>query len=312
MFRLTVALLLPIIFIASTFDSSNADVIFYDGFNYETGSDSLVGQSGGVGFGGTAWTKNVDPAVDGTPLINVTAAGSIGFSDFATTGGVASIQNNSSAQGHVVAARQLPASFSVVTGSTIYQSYLFRQTESQVVNGVRDVSTSYGSTPLGAPEAVHNRINTAFGFNDPDAIGFGYDSDVTFQQSVYQNQSSVLVINKLENINGTGNQNGTLWMLSEQNYDAIKAGGITEAELDANSIGRIEETVSGVQLNAGDYLQLRTRTQSSLFSNALFDEVKLFTDLSDLQLTPVAVPEPSTGMIFCVAGCVFSAVRRRK
>lgn len=297
-------------FIALATVNCSADILFYEGFNYDVGNDSLIGQSGGVGFGNTAWEKHVDASVNGAPAISVTST-SIGFSDFATTGNVALLENNSDPQGHVIAARQLPASFSIAAGSTVYQSFLYRQGFQPGDEGARDVSTAYASNPLDAPRAVWNRVNTAFGFNDPDAIGFGYDSSPTGQQQVYDNVSPVLVINKLENVNGAGAQSGTLWMLSEANYDAIKADGITETELDANSIGRIEETVSGVTLGGGDYFQLRSRTQGTSFNTPLFDEIKLFTDLNDLQLTPTAVPEPSTAIVLLLVGSVVSNYRRR-
>lgn len=301
--------LITVLLVPTAATVSHADILFYEGFNYDVGANGLVGQTGGVGFGSTAWTTASEAATTGVQNAGIVAAGSIGFSDFATFGNVGQVQNDSAEQGQFFVSRELPNSFALVAGSTVYQSYLFRQ---DAVGGLRDVSTAYSSSTGGSVESVHNRVNTAFGFNDPDSVGFGYDATAEDLGSVYAPLSSVLVINKLENINGSGSQTGTQWILSESNFDAIKAGGVTEAELNANNLGLITETVSGVSLNAGDHFQIRTRTQSSEVSNAFFDEVKLFTDLNDLQLTPTNVPEPSSLLLLISVGMGRCCFRRRR
>lgn len=287
--------------------TAQGEILFYEGFDYAIGNGQLVGQSGGFGFNATAWTVSSDSQTTGIQNAGVVAAGSIGFSDFATAGNVGQVQNDSDPQGFFIASRQLPASFSIPVGTTVYQSFLFQQTVDGA--GTRDVSTGYSSTAGGIAEAVHNRVNTAFGFNDPDAVAFGYDATTENLSLVYPPLASVLVINKLENLNGAGSQTGTQWILSEANFDAIKAGGVTEAELNANNLGLITDTASGVTLAGGDFFQLRTRTQTSEPSNAFFDEIKLFTDLNDLQVIPASVPEPSAISLIAAMGCL--AVTRR-
>ena len=80
-----------------------------------------------------------------------------------------------------------------------------------------------------------------------------------------------LCVAKFENMGSSGTE--TLWTLSAANYDAIKAGGITEAELNANYSNRIIKTsMASASLN-NNYVRIGVNTNGGS-STATFDEIK--------------------------------------
>lgn len=285
---------------------SQATLLLYEGFDYTSGANALVGQTGGIGWDGTAWAEG--GTANGLQNAGVVDASNLVFSDFATTGNVGQVQNNNNSGDNYntwIGNRQLPNTFSIAAGSTAYVSFLFRQ--EQAASFALDAFLRLSDDPTGGTVKVVDQVNVRFGDNNPDNVGFGYGTPPVGANGIYPQQTPVLVINKLENLGGAGTQNGAMWILSEANFDAIKAGGVTESELDANNLVKITDDATGISLDGGDYLQLWTRTAFGIQNNAYYDEFKIFTDLNDLQ----SVPEPASLALLGLGGLLMLSRRRK-
>jgi hypothetical protein len=98
---------------------------------------------------------------------------------------------------------------------------------------------------------------------------------------------------------------GTMWALSPANYDAVKAGGITEAELNANNVATASqaEDDNSVVFLSNYYHGIVARRVTGWY-----DELKYATSLDDI-LTR-SVPEP-TSAVLLVLGLLVLVGRRR-
>ncbi len=287
--------------------TARGGLLLYEGFDYAPGVDALVGQSGGQGWDGSAWGEG-GSATGGDREAGVVAASSLVFSDFAATGHVAKVRNNHNSNntagpttGNWIAHRQLP-DLGLAAGQDLFISFLYRQNQPRSVANfgtVTVVRNSDTATGGGSNTGFQFEPIDQFGSNNPDEVGFGYDaSRITSASAVLNNETDYLFIGKFENVGGAGDQVGTMWVLSEADWDAVKGGGVTEAELNANNRAVLTETVTGVGFNAGDYLQLLAGTQFGDPNESLFDEYKVFTELNDIFLTEV--PEPAS--LLLIAG----------
>ncbi|MEM6822991.1 MAG: PEP-CTERM sorting domain-containing protein [Verrucomicrobiota bacterium] len=276
---------------------TSATLILYEGFDYATGNDGLVGQSGGIGWGGSSWART-GSGNGSNSRIDVVSA--LSFSDYANTGNALRIENNNNNGGaydQIIASRQLTG-LSLAAGTTVYTSYLFRQGGGASFAYESGLRASDSSTN-GGNESLKQTPVTLFGSNGPDEAAFGYDSTTNSSASaVTGGGTTYLVISKFENLGGAGAQNGSLWLLDTTNYDAIKAGGITELELDSNNVVKLTDSTTGISLGSSDFFQFFGATDFGIANQPDFDELKVFTDLSDLQ----AVPEPSAVILLIVAG----------
>lgn len=81
-----------------------------------------------------------------------------------------------------------------------------------------------------------------------------------------------------------GGGTGKIWLLTTTRYDAIKAGGITEAELDANNVCAATAT-SATQGNFNTRSNVQFRVYRAANQNAVnltLDELHVGANLSDL------------------------------
>jgi hypothetical protein len=284
---------------------ASAELLLYEGFDYDTGTDSLVGESGGFGFGPTAYTEG--GTANNLQNAGVTAAANLVFSDFTATGNVAQIQNNNndSTDGDYkrhYATRLLPA-LSITPGSTVYSSFLYRQEKD--ASFAHEAELAFGDA-AGGRDRLRQITVDLFDTNGADEVAVGYDSSTVLSGSTPSaNKQPLLFITRFENVNGTGNQTASMYVLSEADYDSIKAGGITQAELDTLGAAATD-TATGVTFGTADYLTLTTTTAFGIQNNSYFDEFRLFTDLDDLQ----AVPEPASATLLAAGGLL--ALRRRR
>jgi hypothetical protein len=86
----------------------------------------------------------------------------------------------------------------------------------------------------------------------------GVDSGRTNSAVNLATQTAYLIVGKWEDTNADNTwDKGTMWVLSASNYDAIKAAGVTEAELNATYTVKVTDTAStGVDFQSTYYQTL--------------------------------------------------------
>jgi autotransporter-associated beta strand protein len=193
--------------------TSDAAIIYYEGFNYGAVDGSLAGQNGGTGFSG-AWTS-------GNPGITYASAG-LSFSDLSVSGGSVTATGTDGI-GNAIFYRPLTSTLSGV----YYGSFL-----SQVVN------TSQFFISNGMALGPQNTFPGTDGFGilapfNADALAVNQGTSITFNGSTLNIGQIYLILFKIDAVANTTKG----WLLSAGQYDTFKVGGITEAELDAATLG---------------------------------------------------------------------------
>jgi hypothetical protein len=281
--------------------SSKATLLLYEGFNYPPGTDSLVGQTGGFGWGGSAWSKQIESGLSaGQDNININYVGAAAFGSYPSTGlGLQMFNNNngsSPAQKDLLASRQL-AGLAVPAHGTIWYSYLFRQgnagsggnNSSYFTSGIKMNNTAakngageYMATFPCVPHFLSDNTQTPEGF-----------SLTSYYQSAPQLTvgQTYLIICKFSNLNDFdfydppfGQAGGTNWVLSLSNYEAVVASGpISESVLNTNNT-LIQTTTGddfGVAFGNTNFVQFSANTEYGFNDQPEFAEFKIFDDLTN-------------------------------
>jgi fibronectin-binding autotransporter adhesin len=272
---------------------AQASLLVYEGFNYAGQNDSAAlngaAFNGGIGLSGT-WAG----------AGKYRAAG-LSFSDLAVAGGCAEGTN----------AEIYYRKLNVNQTGTIWGSFLFKSVSavdtttnlsdlivSRKANGNDwQIETNFGVAPKkynGTTSDIRLGGNT----NPPD-VGNNTGGVAVAQNTTY------LVLFKVQNLTPSGGvatgQTLTSWILSAEQYDNFKSGGLTEAELNAAAQGggaanvMQRTTLTATQkasFSVNDFLTV----QSNNVGDYMHDEIRF----SDASLAEVA---PNTGaLVWNVAG----------
>ena len=288
--------------------SARAAVFAYEGFDYTPGV--LAGSSGGSGWQGS-WgftaTGTGSTVSNGTSVV----AG-LTFSDYPVRGNAAEVL----AIGNTgtVAHRQIAISPALPRDSTVFTSMLFRHVQQSTSDNAS--AFTVGSTAFEGQNKLQSQAVTLFGVSNPDNIGTGSGNSSTRSPTGgIAGGTTYLFIGKFTGLNIPAFNNAvntaTLWALSEANYDAIKADGITEAELDANNVARAFRgdgpSNFGTSFGGGDFVRLLASTNFGVSNRSVFDELKFANELNDI----VPIPEPTLIASITLFGATL-ILRRRK
>ena len=279
-------------FIACTLLAAPAQAALtaYDGFTYIPGP--LAGQNGGSGFSG-AWTNR-----------NVSSAGfsalpdGLTFSDLAVTGGriqgTATVGTNETSE----VMRDLSAGLS----GQVYGSYLYRNNTPQRSTTVAGLQIGAFSDGLNSQTAqiyvdewekpVGVRLEGTGSPDDPA------NSDLTKNQTY-------LVLFSANLIDNTPTL--AMWVLSSAQFDTFKSGGLTEAELNAASVGTGSSNVWAKATVTGNDATLDLTNNVNFFAYggwegdpeilASYDELRLSkTSLADV-VPVIGLPPPAALVI---------------
>ncbi len=293
-----------------------ASPFVYEPFNYTVGNGAN-GQSGGTGFlAGSSWAYSEAATSTSTGTI---AAG-LSFSDLPVSGGallLSVVSSSSSGFSDTVNLKRRPASAPNGTTDEFWTRYLFREgTNRPNVDGfvagltIDDAETLSGYHKFGS-WAMSGNIN--------DRGGVSVNTSITAAAShtnLLTDSNVYMLIAKFTNVNAANTvaRTGTWWALSVADYDAIKAGGITEAELNATHSQYATATVmptasQPLNFTTSDFYDFRgiRPAVSNAFENYYFDELYSGTTLGDLGL-----PVPTPGVLWAMAGAAVSCGRRRR
>jgi len=305
-------LLLP--FLAVPFGSAHAALLVYEGFQYGADGDSLVGQPDAspgdvdaTGLDGT-WTDSFS----NTEMF--LKAGSLNFSDLATSGNHVGYESNSNQD---VFNRGFSSSVTSTIASTggaggsLYFSFLFEKLQNNfgadhegmaIMNGVLPAARWDGSNNPGAV-GRHGFAVAAVGGSNLQAVA--YDG-TTGTRTVGVNALPISVVNGSSNTS-TSNASVNL-IVGEISFntgtggaDVFRLYNVTDnGSLDASDLVLIDTIEGDVDESSLSTLNLTRQV------NVNYDEVRVGTDL-DLVL---GIPEPSSLSLLALAG--LGLLRRRR
>ncbi|MFT3785020.1 MAG: hypothetical protein QM770_02490 [Tepidisphaeraceae bacterium] len=299
---------------------AHAATLVSEPFNY-TLNVAIAGRNGGSGFfAGDAWSYTEQGA--GGSTSTGTIAPGLTFSDLPVSGNSALlsvVSSSSSGFSDTVNIRRRPAVVPNGTTDEFWTRYLFRESVNRA-----NVDLFVAGLTIDDVETVslYHKFGTwAISGNANDHGGVNVDTSVTAAISATNSLSdsnTYLLIGKFTNVNAgfTVARTGKFWALSVADYDAIKPGGITEAELDATHSQTATETVlptvsQPLNFTTSDFYNFRgvRPAVSNAFESYYFDELVSGTTLGDLGLPTPPAPEPASAAV--TLGTLFTLRRVR-
>ncbi|MCF7675043.1 MAG: Ig-like domain repeat protein, partial [Akkermansiaceae bacterium] len=189
----------------------------YEGFDYAPGA--VAGQNGGSGFSG-AWSNletsgtGIDVMADGLVFSNLLVSGGRIEAQALQNGGKSRVQRDLSAN----------------APGQIYGSYLYRR------NSTIDDTTVAGLM-IGVPGEGDNDSTAAFYADEWfQNVGARVEANMGTWSGDRLTAGETFLVLFSSNLND-GLQTATMWVLNKDQFDTFKAGGLTEAELNAASVG---------------------------------------------------------------------------
>lgn len=278
------ALLAVVLFVAG--GAAQAGVILHEPFDYG-GSDieNITGLGGSeTGFLASEQWSNDEGDAD------YVAAG-LSFSDLVTTGGKFNHSANGSRQ-------TVSRGINVNQTGQIWGSYLWRPIANP---GGGDVNGIMINNSITGNDNNSEFFPAGLGYNAGDKgevrLNGGNKGSAQAGSVSQTNGNTHLILYTITNLGGGGGSHAmTQWMLTPDQFDNFKAGGLTDAELDAAALGSGPTNVlqrasrSGVGLGAAmtasDYLLIFHNGTTT----ADYDEIRM-SDTSLDEATPIAVPQ---------------------
>ncbi len=282
-------------------------VLLYEGFDYTPGQ-SVAGNEGGFGWdAGDAWQVGGDAGGSST---GEEIGGGLTFADLPTMGGALQMNTNHNGQGgqqvgNLTAARRVGSNAVVPVSTWLYTSFLFQKRNTAQDDDIRgeEVVQISTSATAGSTKFRHRVKNRSWTNNATahDKAGIGYNGSITGTADAVALQQTYLAIAEFANVNKSGDQQAKIWILSEDDWNAIDhSDGLSTADLNANHTATATSAWTGnVMLNATDFLQMEVSTEFGKITRVTYDEFRLMESLADIT-TPI--PEPATLVLLGAAG----------
>ena len=302
-FSNTIAILVGLGMFFALSSVAHSTVVLHEPFDYG-GSDieSITGLGGSeTGFLSTEkWAEDEGDA-------DYVATG-LSFSNLVTTGGKFY---------HAATGNQQTVSRGINVSQTgqIWGSYLWRPITNDANSNVNGIMINNSTT---GTDNNSEFFSAGLGYNANDKAEVrlnGGNKGSAQAGSVSQtNGNTHLILYTITNLGGsTGTHSMTQWMLTADQFDHFKAGGLTDAELDGATLGSGSTNVlqrasrSGVGLGAAmttsDYLLIFSHGNGT---DADYDEVRMSNASLD-EVTPI--PEPAS---LAIAALGLLGLRRRR
>ncbi|HQY89381.1 MAG TPA: hypothetical protein PK402_12085 [Tepidisphaeraceae bacterium] len=294
-----------------------AALLASDSFNYTLGA-GINGQSGGSGFlAGSNWAYSTSV----TSTSSSTIIAGLTFSDLPVSGNAFQLRVVSSSSinfGDIVNVKRRPATVPNGTTDQFWTRCLFKMDTNITA------TTFYTGLLIDDAETVSGyRKFGMWGLTGAGNGVGGVDVDTsavsaTGATAQLSSTDTYLMISKFTNVNAASNvaRVGKWWALSVADYNAIKADGITESELDAHHVQTATETVmptvsQPLNMTTSDFFDFRGHRPavSNAFTNYMYDEFYAATTLGSLGLP---VPEPTTLTLESLTLCMIGTRARRR
>ena len=268
--------------------SLSASVLMTESFDYAAGN--LAGNNGGVGWGG-AWTET-DP--DGT----ATVVSGLSFSDMPVFGGAAEIQITSN-DGFKDEKASRASGVSVTTGDDLWVSFLYTQPGAPLAsNSSRTAELRHGLRMRIKPKNSGSQ-----------GVALRYDSSgttATNGTANIQDGDTYLIVARFGDIGQATGKVALMWVLDAAGYDSVKAGGVTQAELDSVNILSLSSPHANQSFGIGDAVDLVVADSSNTSFAAVYDELRYATTPEE---AISIVPEPAS-LAMLGLGCLAMLKRR--
>ncbi|HYE17958.1 MAG TPA: PEP-CTERM sorting domain-containing protein [Tepidisphaeraceae bacterium] len=300
---------------AASFGPSAHGATIYEPFDYDSGVSLTSGLGAGDGFAaGQTWGGGAGAAYTIT-------AGGLSLGSLSTSGRAVS----GSTTAGITAGRQVGVA---LTGD-VFASYLFniaaRPTGS--VGNFAEVRVHTSQAGAGSASGVHFRMEAdQHNGGATPKPGISYeginDTAATVGSSTPATGTTYIYLAKFTNVGETlgavNTASATMWILTADQFDHFRAGGLTEGELNGAPLGTgatdvFDRTSDGsvaagtFSLNTSNYVQLATLGTGGNPTSITYDELRFGVTLDDV--TPV--PEPA-GLASLAAVAVAGLLRRRR
>lgn len=290
---------------------ARASLLVYEGFNYTPAANGLNSQNGGTGYSAAYASNNNADVLAGS--FNYTDAlgnklvtsGNRAFMDSTTVG------SPDGASAAIAPNRNLnTANFTPLTNGPLYVSFMGQQT----AGDQRDVTVAlFVSTP-NDPAGINTQERLSIGHGNPSAAGasdgntnWGAYTNAVGQNGAYSTTPATtlsFIVARIDlNVDGTLDRfrvyvNPTLGSepvaadVDNSSYNFLTS--LSEINRVRMRAGGSSSSTSGLNLGASQFA---------------VDEIRIGTTYGDV--TPIAVPEPTSGAL-CLVGAGLLAARRRR
>ncbi|MEX0652603.1 MAG: PEP-CTERM sorting domain-containing protein [Phycisphaeraceae bacterium] len=291
--------------------SAQAELLVYEGFDYDTALTELDGEATNA----TGLSGNWSQRHTGAGESDIVAGLSLG--SLVTSGNAFMLADRISTSGdrYNVADATISAS---TNENTIWHSHL-------VQLEVRDESAEFNSSNpnfrwqsrVSVHEGTHSRTDapTEFGFS---ATKDGSSSEGRIQMgggntdggaalNFYETYLVVAKLTGLHDASVGATKTADMWVLSASDFSALEAANFTEAALDSNSQYKLSRSVTNdEEIALTGQLNIHTLDWTEQNFTPIFDEVRFGTSLTSV--TPI--PEPASLALMGVGGALMLMRRR--
>lgn len=277
---------------------ARADLIIAEPFDY-TASEALDGKNGGTGFSG-AWSTSISAGATGSATVT---AGSLGFSNFPTAGNKLSVSLDTIPGGSALAVEPKRSVNASAGSGDLWASFLYRRTDTTNVNTSRIAEIRIGPSGTGTSPQMGMRAKVS----GSQGVAVRYDGSPgsTAATSSIQDGSVYLLIAKFADLDQASGGAAQMWVLRASDYDGIKAGGITEAELNTAAYLKATDVQAAKKVSVGDLITISNSSSAVSFGIDV-DELRYGTDLQSV------VPEPAAVGGVIGAGLLLAGRQRRR
>lgn len=319
--------------------TSPADLLMYEGFDYDAGALGGAGSAAADGWGGS-WSVGAD---DGRSVQVLSSGLTLG--SLPVTGGSLRLQTNltNGSARYNRAARAVDPGGEVI--GTVWQSHLLNvePVKRTLDNGELVTSPIESMDSRWEARVDLDSTGDTARTGSPDIAGFAGTRDGAAQGRVVvagNSQSATgdaialgttyMVLGKVEGIGGTDEvtimvedpdtgamveeggfrYSATMWVLSEANFAALVGSGWDESVLDTERVQfatRTVETTDLVGFSDQDWVQLHTRDWSTTGFSPVYDEIRFGTTLD-----AVSIPEPATLAMMAIGAAVMLRSKGRR